>query len=362
MSLSGHTCYPVAKMIATIAADYEGELPGSMNTARVIRWIDQFPEKHRLPLLEETAHILGKSYISKSRLDSFLDSNAVHAKLTANNPKDFWANTQILEIQERGNSQQEMVAALRARLKASGFQLGDSPTHKAKSFIYLDDILFTGGHLIHDLTTWIKTDAPQKGRVIILVAALHRGAVYRAQKANNNLNEIALLNKKDLDFEIWRLVELEDRLRYSNSSDVLRPKAPPPDAEVKAYATELDSELAEASKKYGKTFSLQWRPGDGIGDAKLFSSVAARVLYEEQMLIAGCRIRAQSPNFQKIRSARPLGFQSLTSVGFGGLIITYRNCPNNCPMAWWAGDPWYPLFPRRTNSVTAISRLFGTLS
>lgn len=353
--------YPAAQQIATIAADYEGESPGSMNAARVIRWISQFPEKHQQPILEETAHILSRSYISKSRLDSFLDGIAVNEKLSANKPKEFWTNALILEIQERGNSQREMVLSLRSRLKALGFQPGNASTEKAQAFIYLDDVLFTGGHLLHDLTTWIKNQAPKKGRVIILVAALHRGAVYRAQKANHNLNETALLSSKDLSFEIWRLVELEDRLRYSNSSDVLRPQAPPSDTQVAEYIAELDAELAEASKKYSKTFSLDWRAGNGTGDLGLFSTNAARVLYEDQMLIAGCRIRAQSLNFQKIKSARPLGFQSLTSVGFGGLIMTYRNCPNNCPMTWWAGEPWYPLFPRRTNSATAVSRLFNSL-
>ena len=54
---------------------------------------------------------------------------------------------------------------------------------------------------------------------------------------------------------------------------------------------------------------------------------------------------------------RPLGFSSF-GVGFGSTIVTYRNCPNNAPLALWWGDPnahhnhpfsrWYPLLQRRT--------------
>ena len=48
-------------------------------------------------------------------------------------------------------------------------------------------------------------------------------------------------------------------------------------------------------------------------------------------------------------SARPLGFSLLKTLGFGATVVTHRNCPNNCPLALWAGDPWYPLFRRKTN-------------
>lgn len=34
--------------------------------------------------------------------------------------------------------------------------------------------------------------------------------------------------------------------------------------------------------------------------------------------------------------------------GFGAMVVTYRNCPNNCPVAlWWSVDSFVPLFPRK---------------
>ncbi|WP_449265039.1 phosphoribosyltransferase-like protein, partial [Escherichia coli] len=59
---------------------------------------------------------------------------------------------------------------------------------------------------------------------------------------------------------------------------------------------------------------------------------------------------------------RPLGHITLDTLGFGSLIVTFRNCPNNAPLALWVGEPWYPLFPRTTNSQTAIKRLFEDLT
>jgi hypothetical protein len=67
------------------------------------------------------------------------------------------------------------------------------------------------------------------------------------------------------------------------------------------------------------------------------------------------RIRSFSQNPSP--SLRPLGFGPF-GVGFGSLFVTYRNCPNNAPLALWWGDPdadpshpfskWRPLVPRKT--------------
>jgi len=58
------------------------------------------------------------------------------------------------------------------------------------------------------------------------------------------------------------------------------------------------------------------------------------------------------------KDLHPLGYSKLVGLGFGSMIVTFRNCPNNCPLALWWGDPnakassplsrWYPLFWRKT--------------
>jgi hypothetical protein len=66
------------------------------------------------------------------------------------------------------------------------------------------------------------------------------------------------------------------------------------------------------------------------------------------------------PNLNKYQ--RPLGNMLLETLGFGSLIVTFRNCPNNAPLALWAGDPWHPLFPRTTNSDTSMKRFMAMLA
>jgi hypothetical protein len=78
-------------------------------------------------------------------------------------------------------------------------------------------------------------------------------------------------------------------------------------------------------------------------------------LLEQQFLLAGLKIRSFYRNPQAV--LRPLGYHCLKDLGFGATVVTYRNCPNNCPLAWWwdtAAIPasrsrgrWYPLFPRK---------------
>ena len=42
---------------------------------------------------------------------------------------------------------------------------------------------------------------------------------------------------------------------------------------------------------------------------------------------------------------RPLGNMVLEALGFGSLHVTFRNCPNNCPLAFWAGKPLVSVVP-----------------
>jgi hypothetical protein len=82
---------------------------------------------------------------------------------------------------------------------------------------------------------------------------------------------------------------------------------------------------------------------------------------EREFLIAGTQIRSQG-NVSAVN--RPLG-HGYYGLGFGSTLVTYRNCPNNCPLALWWGDPtatsgalkWYPLLPRKNYS--SAENVFG---
>ena len=111
---------------------------------------------------------------------------------------------------------------------------------------------------------------------------------------------------------------------------------------------------------YSRNYEHVLRVAGNPGAAGLFSSDAAKILLEQEFLKAGVYIRNICPNLSAVQ--RPLGHMTLETLGFGSLIVTYRNCPNNAPLAFWVDTPWYPLFPRTTNTQTAMRRMSADLT
>lgn len=204
-------------------------------------------------------------------------------------------------------------------------------------YIYLDDVLFTGGRIASDLEAWISGKAPKDAVVQVILIAYHTGGHYYI--TSTRLRKAIAESGKNIKINVWRLLALENQLNHRNNSDVLWPAVIPNDANVQAYV---------ASEK---RFPLQLRqPGGALG---LFSSEAGRQILESEFLVAGVKIRSLTKSPKDF--IRPLGNGSF-GVGFGSMLVTYRNCPNNCPLAMWWGDPeaesgalhWYPLLPRKT--------------
>jgi hypothetical protein len=135
----------------------------------------------------------------------------------------------------------------------------------------------------------------------------------------------------------WRAVEIEERKNHTNTSDVLRPTIIPNDPPTQAYVEEL----------VALGFPPALRAPGNVGARGFFSSEQGRNLLEQEFLKTGVRIRLMCPNLGIYQ--RPLGNMVLNTTGFGSMIVTFRNCPNNAPLALWVGDPWYPLFARKTN-------------
>ncbi len=127
------------------------------------------------------------------------------------------------------------------------------------------------------------------------------------------------------------------------------------DQAVHSYTTELAAFFTEKGWSANDLF----RPATIPGEETLFSSPQARKVVERAFLKKG--IQLATAGRQRAESIRPLGFEKISSLGFGTFFVTYRNIANNCPLVLWWGDPnlpathplgkWYPLFPRSTNSV-----------
>lgn len=324
--------------IAATTADYRaGELPAP-TAEHVERWVNQFDIAVQLPILREMDHILKKTYFSRERVKMFLVNLANNPKLVGNDPASFWRSIGFIDRQGGGNSQHEMLEIF-SKLLDVNYGIGNAVrvnNPNCSTFVYLDDAMFTGNRVVQDVVKWIAESAPSDATLHIIMIAMHSGGQYYA---NNKIENAIKKHKKNLNIKWWSAAELEDRKAKSDVCDVLRPTTIPDDPYVASYVSQM---------KHPPTLRT---PGSESTN-KLFSNEQSRHLLEQEFLKFGAQQRAQRP--QLGITQRPLGHISLDTLGFGSLIVTFRNCPNNAPLALWVGD--HPLFPRKTNSETAFGR------
>jgi len=315
--------------IAGTIADYrEGQIPRP-TPAHVEKWISQFDAGVRLPILQEMDHVLKKTYFSKDRVLAFLREMVTNRKLTGGNPVDFWQNVQLLKIQQRGSSQKVMVKMLSEVLRENLNVTVSDRNVESDTFVYLDDGIFTGNTITNDVHRWINASSPTNANLHVVTLVQHAGQYF----AKNQILQAAESAQKEIKLFWWRKMFLENRMTYRHRSDVLWPTVVPDEA---------SQEYADSLK-----YPPKLRPAGGVGANRLFSSDARRQILESEFLKRGVHIRGRSSRF--VYALRPLGSIILENFGFGSLVVTYRNCPNNTPLALWANNPWYPLFPRVTN-------------
>ncbi len=326
--------------LATTIADYRaGELQ-TPTPDHVDRWVRQFADEAQQPILRELDHVLKKTYFTRRFVQEFIDELVRTEELAGSDPCEFWRGAGLLEIQKNGQSQAEMLELLGDSLLKHCGLARTACTGGSGQYVYLDDVLFSGSRIGNDLTTWISGDAPQEAKVHIIVIAAHKLGQWQCIE---RLRKEAEKVGKKIDFEFWRAISFENRKKYRAASEVLWPASLPDDDQLKAY-------MAMEEK-----FPFELRRPAAWPASTVFSSEQGRQTLERELLLAGVKIRGFSQN--PSRWVRPLGF-SAYGLGFGSPVVTFRNCPNNCPLALWWGDPdasassplsrWYPLFPRKT--------------
>ncbi|MCV2402278.1 hypothetical protein OFY17_05185 [Marinomonas sp. C2222] len=312
----------------------EGDLP-KPTPEHVDRWLHQFTPAQQLPFLREFEHVIKQTFFTQKNVKDFLLALVTNVKLAGADPAAYWSSTNFLSIQQNGQSQKEMLRLFSKCLEDKcGLDLAGCG-EEGGDFIYLDDVMFSGNRVGNDLELWVVNDAPQSATVHVIVAALHSGGSYLVDK---RIKSVIEQSGKRIAVKYWRALTIENRKWYKNSSGVLWPTAVPEVDEVQYYMA-LPTKFAFESRQ------------QSAAAIKPFSSEAGRQVLESEFLIAGAKIRSMSESPKQ--SMRPLGFSPF-GVGFGSMIVTYRNCPNNCPLAMWWGDPeatsgalhWYPLLQR----------------
>ena len=138
--------------ISTTIKDYRsGEVPES-TPDHVERWVKQFDTDAQIHILREIDHIFKNTYYSKDHFLTFFDKHINKES----DPYDFWRRANILEIQKKGNSQREILNLFDKVLKKQiGISFREMPPSDGP-FVYIDDALFTGTRIKHDLLPWIE--------------------------------------------------------------------------------------------------------------------------------------------------------------------------------------------------------------
>lgn len=245
-------------------------------------------------------NVLKKTYFSKANVSQFFAYQIRHKKLAGEASCDFWRAAHLLDIQHHGYSQTEIHELFGEALRDQcGLEVGNCGS-VGGAFMYLDDVLFSGGRIGTDISAWIAVEAPARVAVHILVIATHRLGEWQCAE---RLRKAAADAGKELKLHCWAAVRFENRKAHRNTSEVLWPAAVPNDAELKAY-------IAGEER-----FPFEPRQPGGKLKHAIFSSEEGRQLLERELLLAGMRIRSFSQN--PSRALRPLGFSAF-GLGFGG--------------------------------------------
>lgn len=288
----------------------------------VLKWVSSYDEDDQLFVLKMTDHILKMTYISKEQAIKMLGNYASGERLP---------QCSFLDIQSfvsRGESQTDMLDLL------GGIAPITRSYTKGDHFVYLDDVSFTGNTARASLKHWIEHYAPQKATLeIVYLSSYSSGNYY----TTNYLKSVIAGARKDITLSPIKSLdcEYENRLSECRYADVLWP------------TRELSTEYGGGAGKCRTGFS----------PTPLFDNNEDRKRYEHIMVDMGCSIRDcyhQPPAWFK-----PLGFSAFAGLGFGGLAITWRRCPNNVPVAFWWSQltsdidvfdcDAYPLFIRDKN-------------
>jgi len=348
--------------LSVILADYRAEELGFViDEGHVRKWISQFDKSVQAVILSETVYILNKWYFHKNDYEDFFDLIFEFLKRKyATSELEVLKEITFVNLQKDGESQKRMLLCLDEKIKQKyGTSIIQDIVTPCDKYVYIDDGLYTGKRARKDLEEIISV-LPQGSKldVFYMVAGM-QGLRYVEERLKPKAES------RNIDFGLYRMHPLEN-IRftdywyeadgtyiesYSKEQTCLWPSISlSNDEKVKKY----EEYIKTLSEKYEKKL---YRSGHWINDAGIFSSVENRNIVEQEFLKKGIEI-VDSCN--AATGMYPLGYNLWPSFGFGSFTANYMNISNTCPLVLWWGnitkkgdalDAWYPLLPRRVNTV-----------
>ncbi|MCQ9082172.1 phosphoribosyltransferase-like protein [Vibrio harveyi] len=326
-------CFEISQIISS----YADNKFGTYDTNHVKRWIDQFDQDEQELVLEETLHILKTQYMTKDTFIAFVSDVLSFEGICGDNPKEFWSNASLLQIQLNGNSQSQLNDIFCSVLQEK-YQVNNIVNANSSDYFYVDDFVFSGNRLFTDIKNWLEIHDPRNCKLNVVVIGYYTYGEYNTKR---KLEE--LFKGRGISLCFYRYGEniLENRLRYKNTSERFWPaESVLSEPSIQAYVTEKglsDFPYRNVVPHTNKVFSAN-----------------RREQYERIMLKYGIKIVGFPRNNNAV--VKPLGYDTFNSFGFGSTVFTFRNCPNNNPLPFWWGDPeapeehpfskWYPLLQR----------------
>ncbi|MCC2668435.1 MAG: hypothetical protein K0Q72_906 [Armatimonadetes bacterium] len=324
--------------VAATIADYRlGEI-ARPDAAHISRWVSQFPPEDRLTILSELDRLLQRLYVSRASARELL-RGLFQRLLDGRDPVEALRHVELLDLQTHGSSQTAMRSLALEVLHDEYGAVPNAGGEEVHTFIYLDDAIYTGNRVRHDLARFLRSERAAPGsRVVLFTLAAHRaGWEYAARWIERESVG------REVHVTALHGLTLDNERRAGGPIEALWPREHPGDP----WSDEYVRRLGEAPG--GAPWFLFRDPGTPPAET-FFSSPEGREVVERAFLRAGAFLAL---NYTTGRSQRPLGYEVLESLGFGSLFVTYRNIANNCPLAlWWSHHPdtWYPLLPRRSST------------
>jgi hypothetical protein len=325
------------KRLSWFVADYQ---PNAFADADdlAVTWIRQFPKGSQVPIMRALATALQTTYISQESYTNYFQSRITN--------EDFWSNAFFLD----GPATEGQSGVITYKLVADEVNKKFGPIlesqepkwHMSANHVFVDDAIFSGDRVIKDYGQW--WDSPpdpsiwpeyqrDDGPINIYVWTYVRHTAGE-EHVRKWLDRTVTAYGYSCQVNFASALVLEDRNEFSTQSDVLWP----------ASLTETAVET-----RFGDSTSRsKLRPVDPKAPssaAGVFASAKDREALESEFMDAGLDILRQ---FNKAWA--PLGY-GRRPFGFGSLSVSYRNCPNNAPLALWWSIPshgWTPLFARST--------------
>lgn len=334
--------------IYEIIQDYHCDDADPMTKKRIEDWIFQFDDEDRVFLLSEFLYLLSQDiYISKEKAKEILWEGICHIareeKYTTID--SFFRDSKFLLLQPPYKSQGILLALLDEMMTSKiGMGIENCNSLSPKNYIYIDDILATGGSFKSNISKFLNSDnnleklVSNQIKIISLFFCTHSWGEYNARFIlKNEFTRDGFTNPKL--FPIYSIYQIENNLKGHNQKlNLAYPH-------ISLKAKELD-EFIFGLELGNWNYDRAYRPVNMPKQEVFFSSPENRIRFESIILNKGMEILNEVKSLES--NQRPLGMTNPTNqtLGTGTIFFTWNNISNTCPIVfWWVGHNWKGLFP-----------------